>query len=120
MKLSVVIPMYNEEEMILLTHETVSKVLTEISQKFKAEQNKEVELEFVYINDGSKDKTLPLLKKVANSDSRVKYISFSRNFGKESGILAGFQYATGDAVVLMDGDLQHPPQVVEEMLKSYF
>ncbi|HJF16838.1 MAG TPA: glycosyltransferase family 2 protein, partial [Globicatella sulfidifaciens] len=120
MKLSVVIPMYNEEEMILLTHETVSKVLTEISQKFKAEQNKEVELEFVYINDGSKDKTLPLLKKVANSDSRVKYISFSRNFGKESGILAGFQYATGDAVVLMDGDLQHPPQVVEEMLTGYF
>ncbi|WIK66578.1 glycosyltransferase PgfS [Globicatella sanguinis] len=120
MKLSVVIPMYNEEEMILLTHETVSKVLTEISQKFKAEQNKEVELEFVYINDGSKDKTLPLLKELANSDSRVKYISFSRNFGKESGILAGFQYATGDAVVLMDGDLQHPPQVVEEMLTGYF
>lgn len=120
MKLSIVIPLYNEEEMVVLTHNTVSKILTEILDRIDQQNNKKIELEFVYINDGSKDRTLELLKIIAENDARVRYISFSRNFGKESGILAGFRYATGDAIVLMDGDLQHPPQIVELLLQGYF
>lgn len=113
MKLSVLITFYNEELMIEKTHEAMSHQL---------ENMLEVDLsdyELLYINDGSKDKTLTLMKDIATKDSHVKYLSLSRNFGREGGILAGFKYATGDAVMVMDGDLQHPPSLIPEFVAAY-
>lgn len=110
MKLSIVIAFYNEEAMIQKTHAEVSKVLQSIEG---------ITYELVYVNDGSKDRTLSLMKDIAQKDEHVTYISFSRNFGREGAILAGLKYATGDAVMLMDGDLQHPPALIPEFLKAY-
>lgn len=75
--------------------------------------------EFVFVNDGSKDDTLNILRDLASADSSVHYISFSRNFGKEAAMLAGLKYATGDAIVIMDADLQHPPTLIKELLEGY-
>ena len=110
MKLSVVIPFYNEENMIQKMYDELVK---EINQITKAE------FEIIFINDGSKDRTFERLLAIAAGDSRVKYISFSRNFGKEAGTIAGLEYATGEAVILMDGDLQHPPALLPQMIKAY-
>ena len=86
-----------------------------------AEVNKitKAEFEIIFINDGSKDRTFEKMRAIADSDSRVKYISFSRNFGKEAGTIAGLEYATGEAVILMDGDLQHPPALLPQMIEAY-
>lgn len=73
--------------------------------------------EIVFVNDGSTDKTLDVIKKIAYNDSRVKYVSLSRNFGKECAMLAGFDYVSGDCMVVMDADLQDPPELIEEMLE---
>ena len=77
------------------------------------------EFEIIFINDGSKDRTFERMLAIAAGDSRVKYISFSRNFGKEAGTIAGLEYATGEAVILMDGDLQHPPALLPQMIEAY-
>ena len=76
-------------------------------------------LKLFLINDGSKDRTFERMLAIAAGDSRVKYISFSRNFGKEAGTIAGLEYATGEAVILMDGDLQHPPAMLPQMIEAY-
>ena len=110
MKLSVVIPFYNEENMIQKMYDELVK---EINQITKAE------FEIIFINDGSKDRTFERMLAIAAGDSRVKYISFSRNFGKEAGTIAGLEYATGEAVILMDGDLQHPPAMLPKMIEAY-
>ena len=110
MKLSVVIPFYNEENMIQKMYDELVK---EINQITKAE------FEIIFINDGSKDRTFERMLAIAAGDSRVKYISFSRNFGKEAGTIAGLEYATGEAVILMDGDLQHPPAMLPQMIEAY-
>lgn len=110
MKLSVVIPFYNEENMIQKLYDELVK---EINQITKAE------FEIIFINDGSKDRTFERMLAIAAGDSRVKYISFSRNFGKEAGTIAGLEYATGEAVILMDGDLQHPPAMLPQMIEAY-
>lgn len=110
MKLSVVIPFYNEENMIQKMYDELVK---EINQITKAE------FEIIFINDGSKDRTFERMLAIADGDSRVKYISFSRNFGKEAGTIAGLEYATGEAVILMDGDLQHPPAMLPKMIEAY-
>ena len=110
MKLSVVIPFYNEENMIQKMYDELVK---EINQITKAE------FEIIFINDGSKDRTFERMLAIAAGDSRVKYISFSRNFGKEAGTIAGLEYATGEAVILMDGDLQHPPALIPQMIEAY-
>jgi len=75
--------------------------------------------EFLFINDGSKDNTILFLKELANKDNRVRYISLSRNFGKENALLAGFDFATGDCMVIMDADLQHPPKLIPRMLQLW-
>ena len=88
-------------------------MVKEINQITKAE------FEIIFINDGSKDRTFERMLAIAAGDSRVKYISFSRNFGKEAGTIAGLEYATGEAVILMDGDLQHPPAMLPKMIEAY-
>ena len=106
--LSVIVPCYNEEENVHYFYEELMK-----NQPFFDE--KKMDVEVIYIDDGSKDKTVEEVKKLAATDARVKMVSFSRNFGKEAAILAGFQKAKGDYVVMMDADLQDPPALLPEM-----
>lgn len=108
-KISIVVPCYNEEKTIPIFYEEVSK----LSKKMR-----QVQFEFIFINDGSIDNTLDELKKLSKKDNRVKYISFSRNFGKEAGIYAGLEFATGDYITLMDADLQDPPELLPEMYEA--
>ena len=108
-KISVAVPCYNEEPALEPFFTAVSAV---------AEQMPEVAFEFLFIDDGSRDRTLEKMQELAQRDSRVKYISFSRNFGKEAGIYAGLENATGDYVVVMDADLQDPPALLPEMYRS--
>lgn len=103
--LDIVVPCYNEEEMLPIFYNEVSNNL------------KNINWNVIFVNDGSNDNTLEVIKKLKNSYDNVKYISFSRNFGKESAIYAGLDYSTGDYIVLMDADLQDPPSLIPEMLK---
>ncbi|MFL0194663.1 glycosyltransferase family 2 protein [Clostridium sp. WILCCON 0269] len=114
MILSVVVPSYNEGSGIEMTY----KKLTEVLETDSIVQNYDYEL--IFIDDGSKDDTLNVIKKFQKDDIRVKYISFTRNFGKEAGILAGLSYSKGDAVVLMDADLQHPPELIPVMIRHFY
>ena len=108
-KLSIVVPCYNEEETIPLFYPAVEKVVKQMP----------VETEYWFVNDGSSDDTLAELRKLhAQDPERVHYVSFSRNFGKEAGLYAGLQVATGDYVVVMDADLQDPPEYLPEMYKA--
>lgn len=109
-KISIVVPCYNEEETIPIFYEEVNKVAEKLKNK--------ATIEFVFVNDGSKDKTLITLRELAKKDKRVRYISFSRNFGKEAGMLAGLEYTTGDYVTTMDVDLQDPPALLIEMFNT--
>ncbi|MDE5770848.1 MAG: glycosyltransferase family 2 protein [Ruminococcus sp.] len=109
---SVVVPCYNEQEVLPMFYEEITKVTDKMSVDFP-----ELKFEFLFINDGSKDKTLDILHTLADKDERVRYISFSRNFGKESGMYAGLKNAKGDYVVVMDADLQHPPTFLPTMYK---
>lgn len=108
-KISIIVPCYNEEESLPLFYEEINKVSLRM---------KNVVFEFLFINDGSVDSTLDILKKLAKSDKRVRYISFSRNFGKEAGMYAGLCNAVGDYVAIMDADMQDPPSMIEEMYSS--
>ena len=107
--ISVVISCYNEEEVLPIFYEEIDKV----SKKLDS-----VNFEFLFVDDGSKDKTLSVIKDLSKDDSRVKYISFSRNFGKEAAMLAGLTYAKGDYVAVMDADLQDPPKLLIDMYES--
>ena len=107
--LSVVVSCYNEEEVIPIFYKEINK----ISKKMN-----ELSFEFIFVDDGSKDKTLEILKKLHQKDKRVRYISFSRNFGKEAAMYAGLENSKGDYVTLMDADLQDPPSLLEEMYKA--
>ncbi|MFF3325413.1 glycosyltransferase family 2 protein [Streptomyces sp. NPDC002889] len=109
MLISLVVPCFDEEEIIGRFHERVTEELFLLEQEY----------ELVYVDDGSQDRTLPLLRDIADADPRVRYVSFSRNFGKEAAMLAGLQHAKGEAVVIMDADLQHPPELVKRMLALY-
>ena len=106
--ISVIVPCYNEQEVLHLFYDEVSFVAGEMSA---------YDFEFIFVNDGSRDNTLNICKELAAKDERVKYISFSRNFGKEAGIYAGFEKAKGDLVCMMDADLQDPPALLPEMVK---
>lgn len=109
---SIVVPCYNEQEVLPMFYEEITKV----TDKMKSD-NPELDFEFLFVNDGSKDKTLEIFRTLADKDKRVRYISFSRNFGKESGMFAGLKNSKGDYVVVMDADLQHPPAFLPEMYK---
>lgn len=105
-KISVIVPCYNEEEVLPLFHKEVTQELNKIEN---------IDYELVFINDGSNDHTMDILKLLAKQDSHCLYFSFSRNFGKESAMFAGLQQATGDYCVIMDADLQHPPKLLKPM-----
>lgn len=107
-KVSLIVPCYNEEQVISMFYEETMKVLDMIKDKY--------DYEFVFVDDGSKDKTLNMLRELKKKDDKINIISFSRNFGKEAGIYAGLNNATGDLVVIMDADLQHPPRIILEMI----
>lgn len=111
-KISVIVPCYNEQEALPFFYEAINK----ISSQMKKEYN--VDYEFVFVDDGSRDQTLQILRDFAKKDERVKYISFSRNFGKESAIYAGLEHVTGDYVSMMDADLQDPPELLLEMYQE--
>ncbi len=106
--LSVVVPCYNEEE-------TVADFYTEILKNELFFKEKDLDFEIIYIDDGSKDKTVEQIKRLHKADGRVHMVSFSRNFGKEAAMYAGFKHAKGDYVVTMDADLQDPPSLLPEM-----
>lgn len=106
--LSIVVPCYNEEEMIPI-------FLTEI--KKQAAKMEYADFEYIFINDGSKDNTLERIKEAAKDNKEVRYLSFSRNFGKEAGLYAGLEYSRGDYVAVMDVDLQDPPEMLEKMYR---
>ena len=108
-KISIVVPCYNEEE-------TVGIFLQEI-QKVRTASLTEYDLEIIFVDDGSTDHTLLEIKRMAESDTSVKYIALSRNFGKESALYAGLTHADGDYVAVMDVDLQDPPGLLAEMVK---
>ena len=110
--LSVVVPCYNEERAVLRFYKEFRRIYDEdLSYHF------DVDYELIFIDDGSKDNTLDSLKELANFDDNVKYISFSRNFGKESALFAGLKKSIGDYIVVMDADLQDPPYLLPEMFR---
>ena len=107
-KISIIVPCYNEDAAIPLFYREISKIMNKMNQ---------VKFELLFINDGSIDNTLKEIKALAKSKKEVKYISFSRNFGKEAAMMAGLDYVTGDFVAIMDVDLQDPPEKLEEMYR---
>lgn len=106
--LSIIVPCYNEEQALPFFYQEIDKVSKEL---------KELNFELIFVNDGSKDKTLEVLKEYHQKDKRVRYISFSRNFGKEAAMYAGMEYSKGDYVTIMDADLQDPPALLKEMYR---
>lgn len=111
-EITVLVPCYNEQESLPYFYPEICKV----AGRMKAAYG--VDFSFIFVDGGSKDGTLGVLKELAAGDERVRYLSFSRNFGKEAAIFAGLQHATGDYVAMMDADLQDPPQMLEEMYRG--
>lgn len=108
--ISIIVPCYNEQETVNRFYEEIKKVTDEVV---------DYAFEFIYVNDGSKDQTASLVKELHGKDERVCLVDFSRNFGKEAAMLAGMEQAQGDAVVIMDVDLQDPPELLPKMIKLY-
>lgn len=108
-RIDIIVPCYNEEEVIKAFYKETKKVINNIL---------EYEFQFIFIDDGSRDRTLEYIRELANEDSRVKYLSFSRNFGKEAGMYAGLKHSSGDYVIIMDADLQHPPELIPKMIEE--
>ena len=106
-KISIIVPCYNEEEAMPIFYEEITKIADKMKKK--------ADFEFIFVNDGSKDKTLDVARTLSKKDKRVRYVSFSRNFGKEAGMLAGLEASRGDYIAIMDVDLQDPPALIEEM-----
>ena len=108
-KISVIVPCYNEQEVLPLFYDEIVKTAAAMSG---------FDFEFLFIDDGSRDETLAAIERLAEEDGRVKYVSFSRNFGKEAAMYAGFTYASGDYVAVMDADLQDPPSLLPQMMDA--
>lgn len=109
-KVSILVPCYNEEASLPLLYPELKKLM---------DNEKDYEWEVLFVNDGSKDNTINIIKGLRESDKRICYVDLSRNFGKENAMLAGFDYVTGDCMVIMDADLQDPPSLIPEMLKYW-
>lgn len=109
-KISIIIPAYNEEESLPYLYDRLKKLMDDM---------KNYEFEVLFVNDGSKDKTIKIIKEFRQKDERISYVDFSRNFGKEIAMIAGLDYATGDCVIFMDADLQDPPELIPELVKYW-
>lgn len=109
-KISIIVPAYNEEESLPYLEKRLVTLMDNM---------KNYEFEILFINDGSKDKTLEIIKNIRKKDERFSYVNFSRNFGKEVAMIAGLDYAKGDAVILIDADLQDPPELIPELIKYW-
>lgn len=109
-KVTILIPCYNEEQSLPLLYQELSSLI---------DNHQAYDWEILFVNDGSKDNTIHLIKQLSHQDHRIAYVDLSRNFGKEAAMLAGFDYATGDCMVIMDADLQHPPHLIPKMLKYW-
>lgn len=109
-KISILIPAYNEQEVLDHLYERLNKL---------AGETPGYDFEFLFVNDGSRDRTLEIIKKIAEKDSRIAYVNLSRNFGKETAMIAGLDHATGDATVIIDADLQDPPELIPLMIKYW-
>ncbi len=109
-KISILIPAYNEQEVLEPLYQRLGKL---------ANDNKAYSFEFLFVNDGSRDKTMEIIKEFAEQDNRVAYVNLSRNFGKETAMMAGFDHVTGDATVIIDADLQDPPELIPKMIKYW-
>ncbi len=109
-KVTIIVPAYNEEESLPYLYERLEKMMNSIEN---------YDFEILFINDGSKDKTIDLIKEYRQKDSRINYVDFARNFGKETAMIAGMDYATGDCVIFIDADLQDPPELIPEMIKFW-
>lgn len=105
----IIVPCYNEEEVISIFYEETNKIVSKVEDYI---------FKYIFIDDGSRDKTLSILQDLGKMHREVKYISFSKNFGKEAGMYAGLKYSTADYVIIMDADLQHPPQLIPKMLSG--
>lgn len=108
--ISILIPAYNEEEVLQHLYERLGKL---------ADSTKEYQFEFLFVNDGSRDRTLEIIKSYAKKDARIAYVNLSRNFGKEIAMIAGLDHVTGDATVIIDADLQDPPELIPKMIKYW-
>ena len=109
-QITIIVPCFNEEAVLGQFYQRMNEVLPAVE---------DCTFRFLFVNDGSRDGTLSIIHRLAEADSQVSYISFSRNFGKEAAMLAGLDYAKGDAVILMDADLQHPPELIPSMVKYW-
>ncbi len=109
--ISIICPAFQEEEVLPRFHERLAEVLTGLEKDYRAE--------VIYVDDGSSDGTLPQMRRLAERDSRVRYLSLSRNFGKEAALAAGLAHARGDAVITMDSDLQHPPDLIPKLIAAW-
>ena len=109
-KISVIIPAYNEEESLPILKQRMEKLMNSMEN---------YEFEILFINDGSKDNTINIIKEMREENNRINYVDFSRNFGKEIAMIAGLDYATGDCVIFMDADLQDPPELIPELVKYW-
>lgn len=107
---SILVPAYNEEEVLNMLYERLKKII---------DSNTKYNFEILFINDGSKDNTLKIIKKLRSIDSNVCYLNLSRNFGKETAMIAGLDYVKGDCVIIIDADLQDPPELIPQMLKFW-
>ena len=107
---TILVPAYNEEEVLHMLYERLKQLM---------DNNEKYDFEILFVNDGSKDKSLKIMQELREKDKRVCYLNLSRNFGKEIGMIAGLDYAKGDAVVIIDADLQDPPELIPEMLKYW-
>ncbi len=106
---SVVVPVYNEEEVVAETYKRLKEVMDSLSEPY----------EILFVNDGSRDKTVPIIKDICSRDSSIKLLDFSRNFGHQIAITAGMDFTSGDAIIIIDADLQDPPEVIPEMIKEW-
>lgn len=107
--ISIVTPVYNEEDNVVFFHEKITKVMKTTGMDY----------ELIYVNDGSKDRTDELIRELAEKDSHVRAITFARNFGHQTAITCGMDFARGDAVITMDGDMQHPPELIPLLLEKW-
>ena len=107
---SILVPCFNEAQSLELLYKEIVRVITSL---------KNYKWEILFVNDGSRDNTMEVIKGLREKDGRVSYVDLSRNFGKENAMLAGFDYAKGDAVIIMDADLQHPPAVIPRMIQKW-